>query len=139
MSRFLSPLHLARTGPREAVLLTDFRYSSDIADAVITAPEGFVIDGASVPRAAWSIVRPFGRTLRASVIHDRLYDTRGRWDPAMFAVLGTDTGEEARELADDIFREAMRVDRGPPWNITWFQREGSYRAVRTFGREAWET
>ncbi len=139
MSRFLSPLHLARTGPREAVLLADFRYSSDIADAVITAPEGFVIDGASVPRAAWSIVRPFGRTLRASVIHDRLYDTRGRWPGELFVVVGADTGEEARKLADDIFREAMRVDAAEPWNVTWFQREGSYRAVRTFGREAWET
>ena len=139
MSRFLSSLHQSRTGPREAVLLTDFRYSSDLADAVITVPEGFVYDGASVPRAAWNIVRPFGRTLRASVIHDWLYDQRGRWDPAMFAVLGDDTGEGAREIADAIFREAMRVDRVPPWNVTWFQREGSYRAVRTFGREAWET
>ncbi len=139
MSRFLSPLHHSRTGPREAVLLAGFRYSSDIAAAVITVPEGFIYDGASVPRAAWNIVRPFGRTLRASVIHDWLYDRRGRWDATMRAVLGTDTGETARKLADDIFREAMKADRKPPWRVTWFQREGSYRAVRTFGREAWET
>lgn len=139
MSRFLSPLHHWRTGPREAVLLADFRYSSDVAGAVIAVPEGFVYDGASVPPAAWSIVRPFGRTLRAALIHDWLYDRRGRWDQAMLAVLGTDTGEAARKLADDIFREAMRVDRRPPWRVTWFQREGSYRAVRAFGREAWET
>ena len=139
MSKFLSKRDQRRTGPREAVLLADFRYSSDIANTVITVPADFVYDGASVPRAAWNIVRPFGRTLRASVIHDWLYHTRGRWDPAMFAVLGTDTGEEARLLADDIFREAMKVDRVPPWGVTWFQREGSYRAVRTFGREAWET
>jgi hypothetical protein len=139
VSRFLSPLHLARTGPREAILLADFRYSSDIAQAVITAPEGFGIDGASVPRVAWSFVSPFGRILRATVIHDLLYDTRGRWEAVMRAILGTDTGEAARKLADDIFWEAMKVDRVPPWNVTWFQREGSYRAVRAFGREAWET
>jgi len=128
MSQFLSPLHHWRTGPREAVLLADFRYASDIADAVITVPEGFVYDGASVPQAAWSIVRPFGRTLRASVIHDWLFvaqEIGGRRIP--------------RKLADDIFREAMKVDSGPPWNVTWFQREGSYRAVRAFGKEAWET
>ena len=139
MSKFLSALDQRRTGPREAVLLADFRYSSDLADAVITVPKGFIYDGASVPPPAWSIVRPFGRTLRASLIHDWLYDQRGRWNAAMRAVLGTDTGESARKLADDIFREAMKADRKPPWRVTWFQREGSYRAVRTFGRKAWET
>lgn len=139
MSRFLTPLHHSRTGPREAVLLADFRYSSDLADAVITVPEGFVHDGASVPRVAWPIVRPFGRTLRAAVIHDWLYDKRGLWPAEIYVIVGDDTGEAARELADDIFWEAMRVDAAPPWNVTWLQREGSYRAVRKFGRKAWET
>ena len=129
MSRFLSDLDHRRTGPREAILLAPFSYQSDLAGgAIIIVPEGFVYDGASVPRAAWSIVRPFGRTLRASVIHDWLYTVK------RIRYLTVD-----QALADAIFREAMQVDAAPPWGVTWFQREGSYRAVRQFGREAWET
>ena len=139
MSRFLTSLHHSRPSPCEGILLADFLYSSDLAGVVILVPKGFVHDGASAPWGTWNIIRPFGRTLRAAVIHDFLYDTRGRWNKAMRAVLGTDTGEAARALADDIFREAMWVDRNPPWNVSWAQRNGAYRLVRQFGREAWET
>jgi hypothetical protein len=44
------------------------------------SPKGLVTDGASIPRALWSIVgSPFtGNYRRAAVIHDRFCDTRDR-------------------------------------------------------------
>lgn len=133
MSRFLFHLDQRRTGPREAVLLREFHYESDLADAIIVVPVGFLYDGASVPRVFWNIVGPFGRVLRASVIHDWLYTVkRIELSPDNFLIVD-------QKLADDIYLEALYVDREPPWNITWFQRNGAYRAVRNFGGEAWRT
>lgn len=89
-----------------------FRYVSSFG--VITVPEGTETDGASIPRAFWSILSPFGEWFAPAVIHDFLYS------PANL--------EYTRAEADEIFREAM-FNVGIPWP----KRELIYRAVRLFG------
>ncbi len=60
---------------------------------------------------------------------DWLYRTQGR--------LLTGGPAIERKLADDVFLEAMTVDRIPPWNVGWLQRRLAYRAVRMFARGPW--
>src|SRR5262245_9101617 len=61
---------------RKMRLLETFTYI-DPKGAAWLAPEGSVVDGASIPRFAWSIIGgPFeGKYRNASVIHDVACDT----------------------------------------------------------------
>lgn len=60
-----------RRGSRVFRLETAFRYISSFG--VIAVPADTETDGASVPRAFWSIFDPFGEYFGAAVIHDFLY------------------------------------------------------------------
>lgn len=101
-----------RGGSRLFRLERRFRYISSYG--IIEAPEGLITDGASVPRALWSVFDPFGEYFKAAVIHDFLYSPANilwdRWD------------------SDAVFKEAM-FNTGMPWH----RREIIYRAVRMFG------
>jgi hypothetical protein len=68
---------------------------------IVTAPVGFVTDGASVPRVFWSALPAWGRYSRAAVIHDYLCTCINARDPHPLA--------PTRKVADGIFREAMKV------------------------------
>ena len=88
---------------------------------ILTVPEGFESDGASVPRILWSTISPRVDpvTLRGAVAHDYLY----RRHPAGWS----------RREADALFREIIQADglgRIRAWKA-WF-------GVRLFGRKAWE-
>lgn len=39
----------------------------------ITVPDGFITDGASVPRIFWWVASPSGDLFEASVVHDYMY------------------------------------------------------------------
>ena len=83
----------------------------------VTIPTGFETDGASIPRAFWNILQPFGPYFPAAILHDFLYSK------------GSDNHFQTdREEADYLFKEAM-FNVG----IGWVQRETIYRAVRLFG------
>jgi hypothetical protein len=103
-----------RDGRPLAQLLTSFTY--EVAELgsgdVVTVPEGFETDFASVPRALWQIEPPLGDAGKAAVLHDWLYET----------------GERSRAEADRIFAEAMAVLEVPRW-----KRALIHRAVRMFG------
>ena len=80
---------------------------------VIEVPKGFVSDGASVPRWAWSLVEdPFGGCLEAAIVHDWLY--RNRLKP--------------RAECDLILLEGMVALGVPLW-----RRQAIYWAVRVGG------
>ena len=83
---------------RVVVLNQPLSYASDVLDQVVSVPKGFNSDGASVPRALWSIYPPFGKYLEAAVVHD--------W----FCVLGH-RGESPIDykMAAKVFDEAMEV------------------------------
>lgn len=102
---------------RVVILEKSLHYKSDILDGIVVVPKGFISDGASVPRALWSIYPPFGRYLEAAVVHD--------W----YCVLGH-KGESPIDykVAADVFKEAMQV-----CNVSWWRRNKMYWAVRLGG------
>ena len=94
-----------RRGDRIFRLASPFRYFSSLG--MITAPEGFITDGASVPRAFWPIFGPFGKYLKAAVIHDYLYSVNNK--------------HYTRKQSDLLFKEAMFND-GVPWVLLPWRR-----------------
>ncbi len=63
-----SGIKLLRTGPTTAIVLEDH----EVFGVVI--PEGYVTDGASVPRAFYNIIARFTDALPAALVHDLRYD-----------------------------------------------------------------
>lgn len=57
-------------------IVRPFSYRTHAGD-LITVPDGMSTDLASVPRFAWSIIPPDGLWVRAAVVHDFLYKTKG--------------------------------------------------------------
>lgn len=98
---------------RKAHLLGDIRYV-DAKGSIWLAPKGWVVDGASIPRAFWAIIGgPWeGKYRFASVIHDVACDEkRRRWDEAA-----------------NMFYEAMRCS-----GVTDTKAKVMYYAVYKFG------
>ena len=83
----------------------------------IVVPAGFIYDGASVPKLFTNIFPKSGaRYDRAACLHDFLYATK----------------LYSRAASDKIFLEAMEAD-----GVNLIARRTIYRAVRMFGRRAW--
>lgn len=81
-------------------------------------PEGFITDFASIPKIFHGIFSPWDiKHGPAAILHDYLYQFR----------------LVPRKEADGIFLEAMRI-RG----VGWVKRHIFYRAVRTFGQDAYD-
>ena len=57
----------------KAILLDDYVYSINGYD--IKVFRGFITDGASVPKSLQWLYNPFGKYIKAAVIHDYLYST----------------------------------------------------------------
>jgi len=113
--RFPDPLQFEDAGmvggSRNFRLTHRFRY---LGTRRVIVHRGFVTDGASIPRAFWNLMDPFGPYFEAAVIHDFLYSPLNE--------------EFTRAESDAIFREAMKSI-----GVRWSQREIIYRAVRAFG------
>lgn len=60
-------MKLKRLSSNKWQLLEPWSYSN------LTIPEGFITDGASVPRLFWWIASPSGDLFEASVVHDYMY------------------------------------------------------------------
>lgn len=83
-------------------------------------------DLASIPRLAWTLLPPDGPWLKAAVLHDKLYETKGDVTRLGHPELYT------RAEADAILNEAMGV-LGVPDDA----RALIYRGVRVGGSRAW--
>jgi hypothetical protein len=79
---------------------------------IVEVPAGFQTDFASVPRAFWRLIPPWGPYSPAAVVHDYLYTT----------------GLVSRAEADKIFLELMKRLDVPAW-----KRNVMYWAVRMAG------
>ncbi len=101
-----------RDGSALLEMTNDFRFHS--SRGTITVPQGFITDGASIPRIFWNILSPYGEYFPAALIHDFLYSSRR-------TVI-------TRATADAIFLEGMEVV-----GVPWLKRQTIYRAVRLFG------
>jgi hypothetical protein len=89
-----------------------FRIGGRSSPYVVRVPAGFVTDLASTPRPIWWIYPPFGRYLKAAVLHDYLC-----------SVLGLE-----KRLVDAVFFTAMAASKCP-----WWERFPIFWAVRLFG------
>lgn len=89
---------LDEAGPDRGMLINEDFWFRDGRDETWLAPAGAVIDGASIPRALWTIVgSPYtGDYRRASLVHDVACE-----------VAGDDS--DARRRADRMFFEACRA------------------------------
>jgi hypothetical protein len=108
-------------------------YKPSNADYTITVPAGFVTDLASIPRFAWTLLPPDGPWVKAAVVHDFLYATRGTGICWTTHPPGIDRPTPyTRAEADWILRDAM-ADRG----VDVTRRNIIYDAVRAFGDGGW--
>lgn len=100
-------------------------FSVSVRTKIIIIPAGFKFDGASIPRAAWSIVgSPFQPEFEGpAMVHDWLY--------ASHMVAGHRTID--RLEADLIFRELLAWN-----NVGRVHRQIMYRGVRLGGWGSWK-
>lgn len=94
-------------------------YDGHEAMDLLSPPDGFRTDFASIPRFFYRILPPTGDGPKAdygpaAVIHDLLYRRGG--------------GRTSRRYADDVFLAAMKKSGVSAW-----KRQAMYRAVRAFG------
>jgi hypothetical protein len=107
-------------------------YRPSNAEHAITVRPGFVTDLVSVPRFAWSVMPPDGPAVKAAVIHDFLYATRGTgaWKRHPSGVARPEPYSRAE--ADWILRDALK-NRG----VGVIRRNIIWAAVRMFGARGW--
>nr|DAN32231.1 MAG TPA: Protein of unknown function (DUF1353) [Caudoviricetes sp.] len=103
----------------KAVLMQDYIYSINGYD--IKVFKGFVTDGASVPHSLQWLYNPFGKYIKAAVVHDYLYSVYNN------------TGIN-RTLSDKIFRHIMK-ETGVDSRIA----RKFYAAVKYFGATSWKS
>ena len=102
----------------KAILLEEYVY--EINGYLIRVPKSFITDGASVPKSLQWLYNPFGKYIKAAVIHDYLYSTYNN------------TGIN-RTLADKIFNFVMKETGVDKRTCRRF-----YTAVRCFGETSWK-
>lgn len=119
MSSFTTPLDLRANDDGETfTLLTEFTYAIGAlaSDRFIKVPAGFVTDFASIPRAFWNILPPWGKYGKAAVLHDYMYKVQ----------------EFSRSFCDDILDESMEA-----LGVNWVTRHIIWAGVRVGGWIAW--
>ena len=102
----------------KAILLEEYVY--EINGYLIRVPKSFITDGASVPKSLQWLYNPYGKYIKAAVIHDYLYSCYNN------------TGIN-RTLADKIFRYIMQETGVDNRTVRRF-----YTAVRCFGENSWK-
>jgi len=86
---------------------------------VVTLPEGYVFDGASIPRLVWSVIgHPFDPSfLVAAAVHD--------W----YCERATELKDyQLRVIGDAVFFALLRRA-----GVPWWKRSSMYVAVRSYG------
>lgn len=98
-------------------LIDPLAYESDVAQTIFVVPADFVTDLASVPRLPFAYLLVGGIGHAAAVVHDWTYTSH----------------EVSRDVADAVFREALRV-----LGISAFQAWLMYLGVRLGGASSWD-
>jgi len=116
------------------------RSEDETTQSRIVVPAGFLYDGASVPRIAWTLsgILPDGLIRAAALVHDWLYRYRGHIPTGSYQYLDqAGTWQDyyaawSREDADRLFGRMMREA-----GMSKRSRRTASRAVRWFGWLAW--
>lgn len=87
--------------PRGLLEPTRYRLCEPLSLAGVDVPEGFVTDGASVPRLLWWLFPPTGRYFLAAVVHDWLLEQGTPWP-----------------VANRVFHKALEEQGVPVWVST---------------------
>ena len=111
---------------REWMVLENYIYKR--GSLAIVVPEGFVYDGASIPRIFWRLIGPpmAGKYAHAALLHDYLYVYRG------YKVHHGRRVAITRQQADDFMLTVMVED-----DVDWWRRNVMHKAVRTAGGRVW--
>lgn len=108
----------------------DFKFTYN--DYIVTIPEGFITDLASIPSSLWAIFPPFGLYTTAAVIHDFIYSRGG----VIYNTIDKDNITRRLDLrridADNILYEAMIACK-----VSKLTAKIIYQAVRIFGGSHW--
>lgn len=102
-------------------------------------PAGFICDGASVPKILWHFMLPDGLHRAAALVHDFLYEYRGKLPIGSYQRLTGNKWEIIdaqweRRHADKMFARILRES-----NVSKFKRRNAYRAVRAGGWTYWNS
>ena len=121
------------TSIREWEVIEDWKYELDDS-LIIIIPQGFIFDGASIPRLLWGILAPVGSLLIPGLIHD--YDYRYNY---LWAVDSEGTCFKHKEGAGQSYWDRMFKEIGKDVNgmkvldiLAWF-------ALTIGGRFAWNS
>jgi len=131
-------------GPQSFMLDEPFTYQWEATAwpwQRLTIERGFHFDGASIPRLVHPFIGTWDLGLMPPLIHDALYGCKGQIHKAWWIfheVFNLETGWVSaqhiwtRKESDRMFGRHMREAYVPSW-----RRTSAYRAVRLFGRGAW--
>jgi hypothetical protein len=111
---------------RTMTLLSDFKYI-DPLNVTWDAPRGSTIDGASIPKLAWSLIGgPFeGPYRKASVIHDVACQRKTRpWESVHLAFYFAMKAEGSGDLQAKLMYAAVQHG-GPRWPMTLHAERGT--------------
>ena len=108
-------------------MLTEFDFASQVVEAIVRVPRGFVTDFASTPRVLWALIPPMGRYGKPAVIHDLLYQ-----DPASLPVPVT-WMQANRVLLEGM--EVLHVGRITRWAIFAGVCLGGWMVWQTYRRQ----
>ena len=123
----LTPPVVTYIGPGNVWRLEE-AYEYRDGENLITVPEGFRFDLASIPRIFWFLISPFELSIAAPLVHDFLYAHDG--DPPAGSI--EPPRVYSRKEADQLFRTIMEIEGVPGW-----RRTPAYWAVRGFGWIGW--
>jgi len=111
-------------------LIEPFRLYSAVLGIELEIPEGFECDGESIPLSIRWLVKPYGQSRRAAVVHDAGYKHAGFYD--VYGLFHPVT----RKTADDVYRELAtlkyKVSGLPKWRATM-----RWMVLRLVGWSAW--
>lgn len=121
---------------RTMKLLEDFKYV-DPQRIEWNAPLGWIVDGASIPQFAWSIIGgPFeGKYRNASVIHDVACDKREQpWEKVHQAFYNAMRASEVGKIKAKIMYAAV-YHLGPRWPLRFTKIVPRSKAGTAFGKD----
>ncbi len=101
------------------ITLSPFVYIDEVC-SVVDIPAGFIFDGASIPRFAWSLlgVTPYDpRVVTAAVIHDWMYNSKVR----------------SKSDSDSVFLNIMKHQK----LLSKYQIKLMYYSVKFFGHSSY--
>lgn len=130
--KFLDPLELEYLDGRKWLLKSQFDYHLGTPDGteVVSVPEGFVTDFASIPRVLWNVLPPTGGYGKAAVVHDWLYQQRG-------VQCALPNGQTVVRYVDRAEADATLLEAMVVLGVGRVTRQLIYRGVRVGGWVTW--